>query len=142
MNDKFYERIYREYELYYGSDRFKVLRWEPFGKYGIIVYQEGGYKSYYDSLTNTVYNVRQRTDDSDFISDDVYAKRFAWKFRTAVYASGLSREDICDLAGISNGSLSNYMNGKKMPTIVNICKLAKILKCPVQDLIDVDNWDR
>ncbi len=142
MKNNFYERIYKDYELYYGSDNFRVLRWEPDGKYGIVVYQEGGYKSYYDSLTNTVYNVRRRADDSDFVSDDVYAKRFAWRFRTAVYASGLSREEICDMADISNASLSNYMNGKKMPTVAKICKLAKVLKYPVQDLIDVDNWDR
>ena len=142
MANRHYEHIYVEFEMYYGSDTINVVKWEPVGKREILVYYEDGSKARYDSITKTVYNIRPRRDEGEFIDDDVYAKRFSWKLCTAIYSSGISRDEICERVGISNAALSGYMNGKNLPTAAKICKLAKVLKCSVSDLLNVDEWDK
>lgn len=142
MRNKYYEHIYEEFLMYYGSDTVRIINWEPAGKREILVYYEDGSKARYDSMTKAVYNIRPRSYEGEFIDDDIYTKRFAWKLRTEIYSSGLSRDEICERTGISNAALSGYMNGNNLPTASRICKLAKVLKCSVTDLLNVDDWDK
>ena len=128
--------------MYYGSDTSTIVKWEPVGKREIVVYYDDGIRCRYDSVNKTVYSIHPRTNDDEFINDDIYAKRFAWKLRSVVDSSGLSREEICERAEVSNAALSGYMNGKTMPTVLKVRKLARVLRCPVEDLLNVDDWDR
>jgi transcriptional regulator with XRE-family HTH domain len=92
-------------------------------------------------MSRTAYSIHPRKDDREFIDDDVYAKRFSWKLRTVLNSSGISRDEICERTGISNAALSGYVNGKQSPTAPRIVKLAKVLKCSVEELLNVDEWD-
>ena len=142
MTNSYYNHIYEEFEMYYGSDVNRVVKWEPSGKREIVVYYEDGIRVRYDSMTRTAYSIHPRKSDEEFISDDVYAKRFSWKLRAVLNSSGLSRDEICERTGISNAALSGYVNGKQFPTAPRIIKLAKVLKCPFEELLSVDEWDK
>lgn len=137
----YYDYIFKDYLAFYGSDDAEIIDWEPRGRNDIVVYYINGSKAFYDHISGVVYNVHKRTDDREFIDDDIFNKRFQWKLNTAFNASGLSRDDISQRTGISKAALSTYFNGRRIPGGNNLRKLAKVLKCPVQELLDVDEWD-
>lgn len=141
MRHKIYDYIFDEYEMYYGSDSDEVVRWEPSGKREITVYYASGVTARYDSVSHSVYNTHPRKIGEEFISDDIYMKRFAWKLRAVVNSSNLTRDDICERCGISNATFYGYLNGRSVPSIVKLKRLAKVLRCPIEDLMNVDEWD-
>lgn len=141
MINKYYEDIFKEYEMYYGSDRSEVVRWEPTGRREITVYYDNGIRCRYDSVSKNVYSIHPRNPGEESISDDVYAKRFAWKLRSVINGSNLTKDDICEYCEISNATLYGYLNGKNVPNIIKLRKLAKVLRCSAEDLMNVDEWD-
>ena len=46
---------------------------------------------------------------------------------------GLTQSDLSDLTGLSQPQLSRYINGKTLPSAFVVEKLAKALKCNVDD---------
>ena len=141
MTDTYYDYIFRDYMEFYGSPNDEIVDWQPGGRHDIVVYYADGTKAFYDHMSGVVYNVHKRADSKEFIDDDIYIRRFVWKLNTALNASGLSREEISQRTGISKAALSGYFTGRHMPGAIQIRKLAKVLKCPVQDLLSVDEWD-
>lgn len=141
MTGTIYDSFFIDFMDYYGGDGHDIVRWEPYEKLMICVYYDNGNKAYYDGGDGTVKNVGRRQADVEFIDDELYARRFAWKLRSAINASPLSRAEICQRTGISNASLSGYISGRTMPNVIFIHKLAKVLKCPVEDLVNAADID-
>lgn len=140
-NKAMYRYLYDEFEMYYKHSGLEVVDWEPIGKNLIVVTYDNGIRAYYDGFSQTTHTVHPRKDPREFISDDIYIRRFAWRLSSAFAASSLSRDEISERTGISKASLSGYLNGKSMPSVINAYKLARVLRCPVEDLIGVDSWD-
>jgi DNA-binding XRE family transcriptional regulator len=141
MDREQYRYLYDEFEMYYKNNRIDVIDWKPIGKNMIVIYYDNGVKSFYDGNTQTVHSVHPRSSGVEFIDDEIYIRRFTWRLSAAIGSSGLSRNEIAERTGISKASLSGYLNGKAMPSILNIYKLARVLKCPIEDLLGVDEWD-
>jgi DNA-binding Xre family transcriptional regulator len=142
MGKKYYTYIFEEFKTYYASDEFEIVKWEPAGGSEIVVYYDNGIRVRYDSVTKSVYSIHPRTGRERFIDDETYSRRFAWKLRSIVNSSGLTRDELSDETGISKASLSGYMTGKKLPGAINIYKLASVLNCPVEELLNVGDWDK
>lgn len=58
-----------------------------------------------------------------------------WEVRTA---KGLKLEAVEAMTGISKSTLNNIENGKTSPTLANMEKIAKGLKCHIDDLYESD----
>jgi DNA-binding Xre family transcriptional regulator len=142
MGKRHYTYIFEEFKTYYASDEYEIVKWEPAGGSEIVVYYDNGIRVRYDSVTKSVYSMHPRRNPDQFIDDDIYAKRFAWKLRAVVNASGFTRDDICNRTGISKAALSGYMTGKKLPGAINIYKLTNVLDCSVEELLNVGDWDK
>ena len=56
-----------------------------------------------------------------------------------IQQSGIRQSELSEMTGISQGTISNYMNGCTSPTIDNLFKIAKALKCRVEDFIYVED---
>lgn len=141
LTNTYYDYIFRNYIEFYGSPNDEIVKWEPLGRHDIVVYFADGSKAFYDDISGAVYNVHKRTEKREFIDDDIYARRFCWKLNVVLNASGLTRDEISQRTGISKAALSNYFSGRRIPSGDKLHKLAKVLKCPVQDLLNVDEWD-
>lgn len=142
MAKNYYTYIFEEYERYYGTDRVDIVGWEPSGKSEIVVYYADGVRVRYDSMSKSVYSVHPRKTDNRFVDDEIYIQRFSWKLRAVMNGCGLSREEISERTGISKSALSSYATGRKVPGALNIYKLANVLNCSVEDLLNVGDWDR
>lgn len=141
MDKEQYKYLYNEFEKYYKNNRSEIVGWEPVSKNMIVVYYDNGIRSFYDGITQTVHTVHPRSSGAEFIDDETYIRRFTWRLAAAVGSSGLTRDEISERTGISKASLSGYLNGKTIPSAVTVYKLARVLKCSVEDLLGVDEWD-
>ena len=50
--------------------------------------------------------------------------------------SGYSQNEVSKMTGIPQPVLSRYVNGRVIPSVVNIIKLSYALNCDVRELID------
>jgi putative transcriptional regulator len=46
----------------------------------------------------------------------------------------IRQQDLCEKLGVTKQTMSLWVNGKSMPTIETIFKIAKLLDCKVDDL--------
>ena len=50
--------------------------------------------------------------------------------------SGYSQNEVSKMTGIPQPVLSRYVNGRVIPSVLNIIKLSYALNCDVRELID------
>lgn len=141
MTGTAYDNIFMQFMYFYGDAYPEIVRWEPFDKMCICAYNADGTKVFYDGSDGIVKNVGRRQEGVRFVDDELYMRRFAWRLRVALNASQLSRAEICERTGISQGSLSGYLNGRTVPSITNVFKLARVLDCPFEDLVNACDID-
>lgn len=103
----------------------------------IRVYLDNGdifYYSYFDNIPGRLA-VRSYTG-----LDDEEQKEFAWRFELGrrleemMIIKGISREELSDRTGISLSSISNYVTGKRSPTMDKLIKIKETLGCSMKDL--------
>ena len=61
---------------------------------------------------------------------------FADNLREIIAESGYSQMEVAEMTGIPQPVLSRYVNGRVIPSVVNIIKLSYTLNCDIRDLID------
>ena len=49
---------------------------------------------------------------------------------------GYARQDLAFALNCSSAEISNWLNGKVCPSLYYVAKLAKLLKCSIEDLIE------
>ena len=68
-------------------------------------------------------------------SEKDWSKHFANNLIDMMNYRGMDQTYLSELSGVSQPSISNYMNGKGMPSGYVIHRLAKALRCDISDLI-------
>lgn len=64
----------------------------------------------------------------DLLDDeDAFRDEFARELRIAIKASGMTQQSVADKAGLTDVSMSRYVNGARMPTIFNLMKIWRAL---------------
>ena len=63
----------------------------------------------------------------------IYAKRVSKNLRKMIIASDKSSEKVAQGAGVAKATISNYLKGKRTPTIPILEKIADYLKRDFQD---------
>ena len=64
----------------------------------------------------------------DLLDDeDAFRKEFALELQKAIKDSGMTQRQIVDKAGITEVSMSRYLNGARMPTIFNLMRIWRAL---------------
>ena len=58
-----------------------------------------------------------------------------WQLKKFRIENNLKQEDLAKLANIDRTSISRYESGRQMPSAENLQKLAKALKCTVDELL-------
>lgn len=65
-----------------------------------------------------------------------WLKAFSARLNEVIKESGLTQKTLAIMAGLSEGTISNYIHGRKMPNARAIVNLSYALNCPVEYLID------
>lgn len=124
--DSILESFKNDYIRWYN----RMVDWYGNGDYEIVVILDDGSKLIYSQSTGTIRFLKNERVD---ISEEDWIKDFSMTLKNKVSMSGLTRQDISDITGISKVSISNYMNGKSMPSHYNMLKIAKALNCSVYE---------
>ncbi len=111
-------------------DSNNIKRTKDLNNYEILIEQTDGEKYIYDSMNNSV---RGCVYDGE-LSKKENNREFRFRLRAAIEHSGILEKDLADKVGISNVSLSRYLNGSRVPGYAIIYKLAKELNVDVKDL--------
>lgn len=80
-------------------------------------------------------SIRRLPADPDDMTDEQVAFEFMQRFRSMRILRAYNISDLHELTGISMSTLSRYDNGETTPTVINLRKLSKALKCSPSDLI-------
>lgn len=59
------------------------------------------------------------------------------RLRTEIETSTKTKTQIADELGISKPTLSQYLSGRILPSLVTFARLCKILDCSADDILDI-----
>ena len=60
---------------------------------------------------------------------------FSTRLIKEMHERGINRRELAELSGVSENSISNYINENREPKITNIIKISEALEIPVNKLI-------
>ena len=130
------EMIFENFKLYYPHFAELTERWEPSGKMEITVYLANGQMITYDDIENTFRQIRDFKSPINLEDEEKVADEFSYNLRRMLHHQRMTQLDLSEASGLSFVTISNYLNGKRSPTLKNICLLAKALDCRASDLIN------
>lgn len=114
----------KRYLLAHTEEYFAINKWELF------VRLTTGEKFVYDELYHTVRFIKYEDDN---LTDAQERKEFARNLRKIMGHKFTTQEELADKVGVSRVMINKYMNGKALPNAIILNKLAKALKCSVND---------
>ncbi|MDD6903029.1 MAG: helix-turn-helix transcriptional regulator [Eubacteriales bacterium] len=59
------------------------------------------------------------------------------RLKTEIETSAKTKTQIADELGISKPTLSQYLSGRILPSLVTFARLCKILDCSADDILDI-----
>ena len=73
----------------------------------------------------------------DKLTDDEMLIEVQRKLRKIMAIKKVNQKRLSEETGISQSLISRYMNGKAVPSILNVMKIAKVLECSLDDLMHI-----
>ena len=65
------------------------------------------------------------------MSEQQCREEFSIRLKRLMYRQGVTQKELSEETGISEMTISNYMNGKRTPSFYNVDKISKALKCSI-----------
>lgn len=131
IRDK-YEKVLKQFELYYPTVYNQAVDWWASGRMSISVKLNDGNIFEYNYVENTIRRIR---NDSD-IDETSMTKSFGKNLQKQIPFSGMSHGQLAEKLGITNAMLSRYIHGNSAPSAVKAFRIAKALGCTVDELFD------
>lgn len=125
-SDVLYENFLRNFRFL----KNKAIDYEPYTKYEIIVRLNTGERVLYDELNQTIEILRPIETEA------AWRWQFANRLTKRIRLCGMLQDEVARKTGIARTTLSRYTNGRAVPTLYNAQKLAEVLNCTVNDLLD------
>lgn len=132
-----WEPVLRKFEEYYPHLLSGMLDWYPSGRNEITVHLKNQDTLIYNFVTNDIRRNGISETDADDITEDEWRKIFSKKLIDKMYYANISQWRLSELTGISEVSISKYMNGRATPSGFNIDRICRALKCSVSELTDI-----
>ena len=132
--------IVREYKLWYPTFYKRTVDCAITGYHLLLAVLDDGTKLEFCSLDNSLRDVT-RSYDTDYLDnmDDVeYRREFGDRLKTLLRDRNFRHDFLANTVGISRQSMSMYINGKAMPSIHIVRRIARALDCDIRDLVDFD----
>lgn len=127
----------RTFELYYPLRGLEIISQSYIGDLETIFELSDGRRILFDETRNSLMTLLPHEDGSD-IADEEWEKEFKRRLRKKIALSPYTQKELCEIVDISENSMSNYVNGRRIPDITTLRGLARALKCTLRDLTDFD----
>ena len=74
------------------------------------------------------------------MTKSVWKKEFSNRLRRIMHVKGFTNNAISDASGLSTATITEYLNGRRIPSAYNLKKLAVALGTTIENLIDFDKY--
>lgn len=134
MSKTIYESMYDEYKTFFPSYAKDTVSYKPCGKSAITVLLSDKSEFIYDAMDNALFHDKTGQDNE---TDEDYIKRKIHK-RLKFFMSNrrCTQEELCERTGLTQATISRYITGKAIPSVLNLYKIAKALDCKIEDIIN------
>lgn len=128
------EYILKNFELYFPGDFSKMVNYKIVDE---LLYAElsDGTIVRYDDFRNSIKLVKRVDMDlTEHQSRIELSRRIYNRMRKL----GITQYELAAMTGLTEVSISRYMNCKSSPTYFTLSKIAKALNCGLDDLVYID----
>lgn len=126
------EYMLQNYIAYFHPNFDEIEDIREINKCELLIIKTDGTRYIFNDVMSSI---RRLPSDPDDMTDEQVAFEFMQRFRSMRILRAYNISDLHELTGISMPTLSRYDNGETTPTVINLRKLAKALKCSPSDLI-------
>jgi DNA-binding XRE family transcriptional regulator len=103
--------------------------------YEVLILLDDGNKVLYDDFDKTY---RMLPYDIYDLSEESYGIEFGRRLSSLMNRKGITQYDLACLTGLSQSSISGYINGKRIPSAFNCSKIIKTLHCSDDEIRYLD----
>lgn len=126
------ESLLRNFEMLDPIAYSRMVSYEMPDKFSLIINLNDGRKLLYDDLTDTTRYLKDlNTND---LTDDDMMNEFRYRLKHAMIIRGFNQNMLSEETGISQVMISRYLTGVSVPSILNVMKIARALKCSLDEL--------
>lgn len=127
--------IIRHFSMYFPSFFKRAVEIRPDKYNTLFVKLDDGDSLIYEDAD---HYIRRLPDNKDDMTEDELKREFAYRLKRIMYVKGITQEELAERTGITQASISRYLSGSRMPNFLAIDKIARALKCSVDDLRYID----
>lgn len=122
--------IFENMQSYYPFLSERMASYKKVGPYELIVKTNDGETILYDDVN---HSIRRLPRDSNNMTEQEVSVEFRQRLRRLMTRQGVSQLELSELTGIPQSTISNYLTGKFLPGFYNMDKIAKALKCSIDE---------
>lgn len=128
------ENTKRRFLMYYPIDNVEVIEQVYIGDMETIFTLSDGSKVLYDESCDGFMQIKRL----GYITDEMWLDEFTRKLRKKITLSRIPQKEIAESTGVSENSMSRYLNGKTIPNALVLRRLADCLRCSIEELTTFD----
>lgn len=107
-----------------------MISYYAINEWDLFIELQNGDKFIFDSHHNTVtFNLYKNGD----LTEAQEMREFAKNLKKLLERNYMTQDDLANTIGVSRLTVNRYINGKRVPDYITLSKLAKVLKCSVND---------
>ena len=110
--------------------------WYPGGRNEIVIKLSNGVDLIFNYLDNTLRNA-YNAEDTTCSDEEKWRNEFSNRLCGRMRVLGISQWELARTTGISEVSISRYMNGRATPSGYNLDRISRALNCSSSELIDI-----
>lgn len=129
-----WRHLFDSYIQLYGEN-VDVVHWIPIGEYEIIVEDSNGVEYLYNDVTGTIQNITNRDAVEEVYSEERFYRELSHAIYSRMLYVGVTQEDLAYEIGVTQATVSNYVNGVSVPNAYTLYLIAKVLGCTVHDFM-------
>ena len=128
--------VINQFERVYPHLAKDVVDWYPSGYQEITLKFNNGDSWVYNHIHQRAWKVHERKENIAELSGAEWNEAFGKKLKNKMQLFGMTQEQLSYRTGISQVTISKYIQGKATPSTFNCKKIAKALRCSISELAD------
>ena len=132
----YWSPVFNEFIMKYPDLAEHIIDWYPSGQMEIAVRLYDGRKYAYNFVIKNIWLIHDPNDETDYLNEEEWRLMFSKNLVRKLKNLGMSHDTLSALTGISQVTISKYVNCKATPSGSSISKLTKALKCTVGELVE------
>lgn len=135
MNNEFRKRdLIDKLKLMYPFIYEQAESFELESFHELLIFDKDGGRYRYDDVYNT-FRYFKPGYDSDNRDAERIKRTFGFRLQRQMTLRGINQEKLAEAIGVSQKTISNYINRRQSPDVVKLTLIARALRCSVDELL-------